>query len=304
MNSKMKFRAHETFFIRKGWLSKGMKYIKNTNGEVFISKNKNETPSDVLGLGSNMVKALRYWLLATGLTEEKNSGKHIQLLTPLGQLIFKHDKYIEETGTLQTIHYKLASNREFVTSWYYFFNQFSYSEFTVDDFILDIQKWIKKIGDEQDSSKKIRALTDDFNCIINSYLHKNPDRTEEKSPENNIDCPLAELKLIGVGDKKKKTFRKLIPSVKNFNPWITLAILLDSNQGKTQIQLNALLNDLYSIGKIFNLDSISLIELLREVEKIGELKIIRTAGLDVIQITNPNQTFLQCIEKYYQSIQN
>ena len=23
----MKFRAHETFFIRKGWLSKGMKYV-------------------------------------------------------------------------------------------------------------------------------------------------------------------------------------------------------------------------------------------------------------------------------------
>ena len=23
----MKFRAHDTFFIRKGWLSKGMKYV-------------------------------------------------------------------------------------------------------------------------------------------------------------------------------------------------------------------------------------------------------------------------------------
>lgn len=25
----MKFRAHDTFFIRKGWLSKGMKYVCN-----------------------------------------------------------------------------------------------------------------------------------------------------------------------------------------------------------------------------------------------------------------------------------
>ena len=25
----MKFRAHETFFIRKGWISKGMKAIHN-----------------------------------------------------------------------------------------------------------------------------------------------------------------------------------------------------------------------------------------------------------------------------------
>ena len=74
----MKFRAHETFFIRKGWLSKGMKYVRQTNGEVFIDKKNN--PMDVLGIGSNMVKSLRYWLLATGLTEEPNTGKRTVIL--------------------------------------------------------------------------------------------------------------------------------------------------------------------------------------------------------------------------------
>ena len=57
----MKFRAHETFFIRKGWLSKGMKYM-DAREDVFISKDEN--PMDVLGIGANMVKSLRYWLLA------------------------------------------------------------------------------------------------------------------------------------------------------------------------------------------------------------------------------------------------
>lgn len=33
----MKFRAHDTFFIRKGWLSKGMKYVSN-KPDVFIDK--------------------------------------------------------------------------------------------------------------------------------------------------------------------------------------------------------------------------------------------------------------------------
>ena len=69
MSTKMKFRAHETFFIRKGWLSKGMKYVRQTEGNVFIDKENN--PMDTLGIGSNMVKSLRYWLLAVGLTEEK-----------------------------------------------------------------------------------------------------------------------------------------------------------------------------------------------------------------------------------------
>ena len=51
----MKFRAHDTFFIRKGWLSKGMKCVKTKN-DVFVSKEEN--PMDVLGIGSNMVKAV------------------------------------------------------------------------------------------------------------------------------------------------------------------------------------------------------------------------------------------------------
>ena len=36
----MKFRAHDTFFIRKGWLSKGMKYVQQ-NPCVFVDKEKN-----------------------------------------------------------------------------------------------------------------------------------------------------------------------------------------------------------------------------------------------------------------------
>ena len=51
----MKFRGHETFAIRKGWLNKGMKNIKLNPG-VFLGDAGN--PMDVLGIGSNMVKSL------------------------------------------------------------------------------------------------------------------------------------------------------------------------------------------------------------------------------------------------------
>ena len=63
----MKFRAHDTFFIRKGWLSKGMKAV-HSKPDVFVAKDEN--PMDVLGIGSNMVKSLRYWLVATNLTKK------------------------------------------------------------------------------------------------------------------------------------------------------------------------------------------------------------------------------------------
>ena len=55
----MKFRAHDTFAIRKGWLNKGLRNIPKAP-DVFISKENN--PMDVLGIGANMVKSLRYWL--------------------------------------------------------------------------------------------------------------------------------------------------------------------------------------------------------------------------------------------------
>lgn len=105
----MKFRAHDTFFIRKGWLSKGMKYVHN-RPDVFVSRGEN--PTDVLGIGTNMVKALRYWLQAVGITQEPASGRRVQNFTALGNMIYEHDRYIEELGTLHLLHYKLASNKE------------------------------------------------------------------------------------------------------------------------------------------------------------------------------------------------
>ena len=62
----MKFRAHDTFFIRKGWLSKGMERIVE-KPDLFVDKAEN--PMDILGIGSNMVKALRYWMQTVGLTQ-------------------------------------------------------------------------------------------------------------------------------------------------------------------------------------------------------------------------------------------
>lgn len=102
----MKFRAHDTFFIRKGWLSKGMKAVQ-TKPDVFVAKDEN--PMDVLGIGSNMVKALRYWLVATNLTEEAiQNKKRIQKFTDFGTQVYKNDRYMEEYGTLYLLHYMIC----------------------------------------------------------------------------------------------------------------------------------------------------------------------------------------------------
>lgn len=292
----MKFRAHDTFYIRKGWLSKGMKCVV-AKEDVFVSKEEN--PMDVLGLGANMVKALRYWLQAVGLTEESRSGKRIQTLTDLGQMIYENDRYIEEIGTLYLLQYRLASNKEDATAWYYFFNEFTLSEFSRDDFAESIQKYIRMSNDG--GSVAPRSINDDFACIINTYLPRYKSNPSKVSAENNIDCPLGELGLVDILNKTRKTYKKSTPAASSINPWVALAVIADNANGRKEIPLNELLTAPCNIGKVFNLDSIAMLDILYRIERIGGLKINRTAGLDVILLQN-EYSFNQCVAQYYHSI--
>jgi len=292
----MKFRAHETFFIRKGWLSKGMKYV-NQHGDVFVSKVEN--PMDVLGIGANMVKSLRYWMQVVGLTEEPKYGRRIQTFTPLGESIFLHDRYIEEMGTLYLLQYKLATSIEDATAWYFFFNEFSVSEFSRDDFVEQLQKFIKMSTDG--GSYAVRSLNDDFSCIINTYLPRYKSGSAKTSAENNIDCPFGELGLVDVMNKSRKTYRKCTPAAGTFDPWVVLAVIAEQAKGRREVSLNELLTAPCSIGRVFNFDSITMLEILYRIEQLGEIKINRTAGLDVINILH-QPTFQGCVDAYYASI--
>lgn len=291
----MKFRAHETFFIRKGWLSKGMKYVMN-DGDVFISKVEN--PMDVLGIGTNMVKSLRYWLQAVGLTEEPRFGKRTQAITPFGKCIFENDRYIEELGTLYLLQYKLVSNYDDATAWYYFFNEFSMSEFSRDDFVNFVQNQLKM---KEDDNVALRSLNDDFSCIINTYLPRYKNNPEKIEPENNIDCPFGELGLLDNANKAKKTYKKVIPLPVSINPWVALAVISDRANGRKEISLNELLTGACNIGKVFNLDAVTMLDILYRIERMHEIKIVRTAGLDVIHILNEH-TFQSCVEEFYKSL--
>ena len=292
----MKFRAHDTFFIRKGWLSKGMERIV-AKPDLFVDKNEN--PMDILGIGTNMVKSLRYWLQVVGLTEEPAGGRRVQNLTDFGREVYNNDRYIEEMGTLYLLQYQLAKQKSEATSWYFFFNEFNVSEFTKEEFVQEMQNYIMMSEDE--SSVALRSLNDDFSCIINTYLPRYKTNPEKVSPENNIDCPFGELGLIDIANKKKKTFKKAIPAAKSFDPWVVLSVIEDQANGRDEIGLNELLTSPCNIGKVFNLDAITMLDILHLIENIGMLKIIRTAGLDVIHL-NQQLTFIECVERYYESI--
>ena len=321
----MKFKRHGTFYIRRGWLPKGMNQVV---AEPTLFSNKDINPNDVLGLGSNMVSALRYWLQATGLTAEERKGNNTsQTLTSLGDIIYNNDRFIEEIGTLALLHYKLASATKIVreadkgeiefekkilentwaTAWYYLFNEFEMNEFSSKDFCGTFKDSLSRMLNDKEMPAD-GSIDSDFACILNTYLPN--ERVID--PEDNKECPLCELGLIQRQGKIKEkdeygkvrdvfVYRKR--EAKGIPTKILAAMIADRHPGE-QIKIQSLLNEKNSIGKVFNLDSVSLSEYLDKMEKDNLIKITRTAGLDVINFTQKDYVFEDYLRSYYRGIQN
>lgn len=291
----MKFRAHDTFSIRKGWLHKGMRHIIN-NPRIFVDKDIN--PMDEFGLGANMVKALRYWLQATGLTVEgANGNNRNQQLSEFGEVVWNNDSYLEEDGTLFLIHYFLCTNKDLATAWYYFFNIYKVVDISQENFISGIKTYLLS---EEDYQVSDRALNDDFDCIIKTYLPSE----KSISPESNLECPLTNLGLISLSDEKTKTYTKTAPHQNTINPLIVLAVIVNENtknNSSTEIKISKLESDPGNIGKVFNLDSLTIASYLDKLQNMGLIKVNRTAGLDLVYL-NTEWSFRECVEEYYRSI--
>lgn len=74
---KYRLKGHESFILRDGWLTKGIQAVEKDNA--VFSKNSG---ADALGVGTNMAKAIRYWMRTAGVTMDVPQ-KGVQL-TELG----------------------------------------------------------------------------------------------------------------------------------------------------------------------------------------------------------------------------
>lgn len=292
----MKIRAHESFYLRKGWLQKGAKNIVKNN-RIFNDKDSNAC--DVLGIGVNMVKSLKYWLIATGVAAERTEmNKKVMGLTDLGELINIYDKFYEEIGTNMIIHYKLATNADDATAWYWLFNEYDANVIDKEQFVHEFGQYVKYNKKENETvveSEKI--YSDEFNCIIKTYISSD----KEDDPEETKICPLSELGLLSLDDVKKKEYRKTSPILDDIHPLVAYAIICDMFSGKRQIKISEICNEKCSFGKVFNMSRTSVILVLDKIAKLGYIKLNRTAGLDVINIIHP-MTFLEALEMYYKSL--
>ena len=290
-----------------GWLYKGLSNViedtaKYGFSDLFISENS----MNRLGLGSAMVKSLRYWMVATGLTTEKLSGNDKgQQATEFGNLVYKYDKHFEEIGTLLLCHYFLSSDKEWGTSWFFFFNEFNAKEFTKTDLILKTSNWVHSIKKTVANS----SIASDVDCIIKTYCTIQEIEYEGIIFENNKICPLSQLCLIMQSNENSTIYYKNSNLSKKIPSEIAMFVIMRQFESFNSKKIDALNLDVLilqpgSLSKIFNLSTEELIRLITRLEIEGYLRYVKTAGLEQVIISNRINNSMYYLHKYYEKRKN
>jgi hypothetical protein len=185
---QFRFSGHETFPCRYAWLPKAVRYV-GQDPHLFSDESRAMV---MLGVGKNMVRAIKFWADVSGMIQFKE--KEGWRVTSLGSQIFGHDgydPYLENIQTLWLIHWKISTRApDSLFAWHFLLNYWHRTEFSKTEVI-------RAFGDEAGRiGKKISAVTLDhhFTTFLHSYV---PTRTLKREViEDNLDCPLIELELI------------------------------------------------------------------------------------------------------------
>ena len=292
--TKVKLKGNESFNIREGWLRKGMRCIVET--PTLFSR---DDAMEILGVGSKMVKSIRYWLRATGLTEERApvGRAREQILTEhFGEVINQYDRYFDDVFTLFLLHYNIVKNAEGLSvAWDIFFNNYDGQDFTKENMIEKCKEELnKRLAEGATFSES--SFADDCASILRMY--NTTDVAED--PEESLSCPLIELGLIHRSANKKGTYVKTPPTRELLDKMAVLYVILDNiEEGKESVSIESLISDANNIGKVFNLDRVLINEYLDQLRVSGYITLNRTAGLDMVYV-NDNKTPEDVMHEYYE----
>jgi hypothetical protein len=156
-----------------------------------------------MGLGKNMVRSLRFWSAAMGVTLQPT--RRPPSVSSFGERIFAprgFDPYIEHPATPWLLHWNLASNDIMpLFSWYILFNRWPYPEFSRSNVLKVLQRESSLLGYEHSEI----TLAQHFDVLLHTYLQS----SNATAPEDSLDGPLVDLSLINViGDRKGESGRR------------------------------------------------------------------------------------------------
>ena len=248
---KYTFSGHDSFQCRQLWLKKGYDYVqggKNFNDEDAVVK---------LGVGKNMVSAIRYWMKAFNIIDSKDNP------TEFGIKLFNdngYDPFLEDDASLWLLHYQLIKTG-LASTYSIIFNDFRKEKlfFNKDTFV----NYLKRRRETEPSlAFNENTVADDFVVFVKMYQYNN----ESKDVEDSFSGILSEIELLKTIGKGKDEQYQIENAERDKLPEAVLlfSILVNPNYGNS-ISLNSLEHDTNSPGSIFCLNRIGL------TNKISEL---------------------------------
>jgi hypothetical protein len=180
-----RFTGHETFACRFAWLPKAVRLISRDDKALA----SDERAILELGLGKNMVRALRFWLEAFNVASSRAGSWS---LLPFGEAVLGKrglDPYIERVETQWLLHWQLSTSVENpLFAWRHILYRRMRPDFTRSELLAEMRIEGERLGYEH-SDVTLQQHADVF---VHSYAGSlNPG-----SPEDALDGPLVDLGLL------------------------------------------------------------------------------------------------------------
>jgi Protein of unknown function (DUF4007) len=282
------YGQHQSFYLRDRWLSKGLKHLMEDERFFY-----NKEAFEKMGLGKNMVQSLRFWVVATRVVEEKfnREQKKIHLITPLGELIYHFDKFIQFPETAAILHYQLVKEKEPATAWYWFFNIFRENVVSKEELLQQFIQWVKQEEKKEISSKSLKR---DIECLVKLYTAGQ----NTSDPEEVIQSPIHKIGLI---EENNGVIYKKSGDVQKISLTALMYVLLDyrENHSLETVSVDEIVNEGGLWGRIFNMnraDIVNALELLTN-NPVYKISFTRTNNLDTVKL--PSISPLDYLEYEY-----
>ncbi len=267
----MKFSGHESFPCKSFWLKKGYDFVVNV-------KNFNDDDAVIeLGVGKNMVAAIKFWLKAFNLIDNDNNKTIIA-----DKLFSKNgcDPYLENINTLWLLHYYLVTS-EYSSIYSIVFNEFRKErfEFKKDNLYRFIVNECEKVNFEPNEN----TLNTDISVFLRTYLKPNKSSTNIEDEYSSL---LIDLNLIATKGSNQKDFVYFfnMDEKNEIQPEILMFIILDKYSNSLTIDFNDLLNSPNNIGSVFCITKNGLIKKIKYLaDKYPFITFSDDAGIKQIQ---------------------
>ncbi len=287
-NNRFTFSGHESFPCKTLWLKKGYDFVK-------AEKDFNAPEAVVdLGVGKNMVAAVRYWYKAFGLNKDAETGW-------IADYIFKSDMgkdpYMEDLGTLWLLHFLLIYSGE-ASLYKMFFVDFQKERrlFDREQVVSFVKRKMIEAGKENLFNEN--TVKKDVGVLLLNYcLPRNPQSNEDFSTLL-MDLDLLRQVDKTSGDDKRNGYYFNVEGKRKVTPEMFLfALLMTKEENDNSISYDTL----SELGLMFCMTDLEVIDMLKYLsEEYSEsLTYSDVAGIRQLQFTKQMDA-KQVLEKYYE----